>query len=227
MDKNQKLTISTKHLLASLVHFGHEDFTKILAKENEITKNELTAILDSQTYIIKEEKLDLKQDGLTIEEVIYYLTNSTKKMRYETAKTFLNIYHIDAKVSLIEEVSNQQHSFSIHNRKNGFFHLLCDFYQYYANLNEDPKSVALEISDEFYDHLLSMTKDELLQMIQDEILDEDKRTLLEDFIKNGQKVNQGCMLALKKKKQEIVKPLIFIPGNEFVWHIDYENIQKK
>ncbi|MCM3180953.1 hypothetical protein [Cytobacillus horneckiae] len=217
MSKKAQLTISTRDLIEALAQSECEISAREIGKENKWKKREIDKLINS---------VDQKNDKLFsgLEEIIDHIVHVERKVRFDKGEEYIAIYSADNhKNIMIEKVQNSRHTFYTQPLAEGFIQILCGFYGYASLEKVDPVKMNLQIDRETYDLIHTVAPEGLDKMIVDEKFEPQIRTYLQDFRRNG-KIE--CKIIYAKNTGGAVDSVVlFVPGSEYIWSIDYEKVE--
>jgi hypothetical protein len=124
-------------------------------------------------------------------------------------------------------VKGNKHSFSFHDPQKGFFDLLGHFFA--SNTGKKREDILpMEINSKLFDELHTSEPEVLLGAIQDEKVPSTMRLFLQDFLDNGQELNNFAFMESDyvKNRSALDQVAFFLPSKSVIWHIDYEKIEK-
>lgn len=236
MQQTDQIKLSINELVAALALCGYDKMASQVLNEQELIKNEAEF-----NRFVEETETKLRQKGYWddntetnlakgLEDMLYLLVHSKKKIRciHMRKRHVLLIHSLNNKNSLIQKVQAGEHTFSFHPNTDGFYNIIREHF----GMADTEISVEgwqpILMKDDVIDDLHTSDPEVLLAMQNDENQAMGLRNFASDFLKNGQEFdNISFMLSNYVKDQSEFDEIAFLlPGNNYVWHMNYDNVAK-
>lgn len=236
MLETEQIKLSINELVSALALCGYDKMASQVLNEQELIKNELEF-----NRFVEETETKLRQKGYWddnrktslakgLEDLLYLLVHSKRKIRciHMRERRVLLIHLINNKNSLIQNVQAGEHTFSFHENSNGFYDIIRNHFGMADIEAEIDGWQPIQMTDDMVDELHTSDPKVLLAIKQDENQAMPLRNFADDFLKNGQEFdNISFMLSNYVKDQSEFDEIGFLmPGNNLVWHMNYDNVEK-
>ncbi|WHY62138.1 hypothetical protein [Cytobacillus firmus] len=231
------ISLTTNELASVLALCGYESMASQIL--NSLDFNGETGELDR---FIEDTGLSLKSKGLLdesrsstlaagLEDLLHVLVQSKRKARCIKKDRVLFIHFIKGDTrTLLQEIRNNTHFFSIYSMEKGFEPILLNHYELAGKSEQAVNNLpALQLSEAIYDQLHQMEPDVLETMINDEKIEGLLKQFLSDFKNNEQEFANVSLMEMDYAKDymEMKQVIFLLPSVNFVWHLDYDRIQEK
>lgn len=228
MTRDNELTLTTAELIGTLELCGFVNFTKSLRKEYRFKDTSLSdeAIenLKTKGYWNGRRKTKL---SIELQEILETLVHSSKMLICKNKLQKLVIHQHNRDQSLIQLISDGQHTFSYYNIQSGFVDLLCHFYGIQASTRKDVDTIlTIEITDKEFDSLHNLKTAEIDKMMENPELHHQLADFLKDFQDNNQSFHSFSFIEkTNAAKTKIDQLAYFLPNDDLIWHVDYEQVK--
>lgn len=235
--KSEGVSLTTNELASVLALCGYETMASQIL--NSINLKESTDVFER---FIKDTELSLKGKGFWdesrstmlvsgLEDLMHILVQSKRKIRCikEDRVLFIHLLKGDQR-TLIQEIRNHTHLFSIHSMENGFQSILLGHFELDRKSEKTIEEIpTLQLSETIYDQLHQIEPLVIDSMIKDEKLAGPLRLFLSDFKSNQQEFDNVSLMEMDYVKDyaEIKEVIFLLPSENFVWHLDYHKIHEK
>ena len=231
------ISLTTNELASVLALCGYESMASQIL--NSLDLNRETGEFDR---FIEDTELSLKSKGLLdesrsstlaagLEDLLHVLVQSKRKARCIIKDRVLFIHFTKGETrTLLQEIRNNTHFFSIFSMENGFDPLLLNHYELEGKREQPVNNLpTLQLSEAIYDSLHQMEPDVLDTMINDERVEGLLKQFLSDFKDNEQEFANISLMEMDyvKDYMEMKQVIFLLPSENFVWHLDYDRIQEK
>ncbi|MFD2923798.1 hypothetical protein [Halobacillus naozhouensis] len=229
-----KIKLTVNELVSALVLCGYEQVASQILNDHKLIQNE--AEFDRFVY---QAEISLRGKGYWdddketniasgLEDLLHLLIQSTKKLRcvnMENERVLL-IHDVNQEHSLIQEIHNHEHTFWVHQNADGFESIFISHYGLEKVDYDRADLQTIQLSDTMLDELHTTEADVLGRMIRDEKVDSSLRSFLQEFLRNGQELdNIAFMVSNYVEDQSKFDQIVFLlPGQGLIWHVDYENV---
>lgn len=236
MSKTEQIKLTINELVAALALCGYEKMASQILNEQELIKDEsgfTRFVEETETELRKKGYWDDNRDtGIAkgLEDLLYLLVHSKKKIRCINMRkrNALLIHSLNKKHSLVQEVRGREHAFAFHQNNQGFYDVIREYFGMEdTEINVDGWQ-PIRMTDDLVDELHTSDPEVLLAMKQDENQAQPLRDFADDLLKNGQEFNNISLMESDyvKDQSEFAEIQFLLPGNNFVWHMNYENVEK-
>ena len=156
---DSKIILTTNELVAAFLLCRYEKAAEDIINDQQLIQDEK----DIEPFSIQAENL-LKQRGYWadgtesnlqkgLENLIHLLIQSKRKVRCIHRKRVLIVHHVQKDELIVQEIENQNHSFSILRSRESFLEMLKTFYHSYTD--KKPEHEIFEMDE---DSLMSFTR---------------------------------------------------------------------
>ncbi|MGY0694825.1 hypothetical protein ACW2QC_18925 [Virgibacillus sp. FSP13] len=236
MQKTEQIKLTINELVAALALCGYDKMASQILNEQELIKGESEFM-----RFVEETETELRQKGYWddnrktgiakgLEDLLYLLVHSKKKIRCINMRKrhVLLIHLLNKKNSLVQEVRDGEHGFSFHPNSEGFNDIIREHFGMEDTGMDVEGWQPIRMTDDLIDELHTSDPEVLLAMKQDESQAVALRDFAGDFLINGQEFdNISFMQSDYVKDQSAFDEIGFLlPGNNFMWHMNYENVEK-
>lgn len=236
MLEKEQIRLSTNELVAALALCGYDQIASQVLNEQGLINNE-----EEFPRFVEESETALKKKGYWddnrntrlakgLEDLLYLLVHSKRKIRciHMRKKRVLLIHSLNNNHSLIQSVQTGEHSFSFHKNNSGFYSILRNHFGV-EDIHMEPDGwQPIQMTDGLIEELHASDPRVLQAIEQDESQDQPMRDFAGDFLKNGQEFdNISFMISNYVKDQSEFDDIQFLlPGNNHIWHMNYENVER-
>lgn len=216
MKDAQKINVSSQNLIDALIEFGFTKRAREFAIESGFTLKEI----DQQKK---------KSKGIEVSEPLKEILNSVLSMssmaRFESGEKTLLVFPDSKSNIIVERIEENSYEFSKHDFKE-LNSILTEFYGWDTSKQDDFMKVNIGLSSDIYDLIHGIEPSGLDDMIEDENFELQIRHFLRDFKRNYHQVSK---IIFKKRRintyvMEEDHVMLFVPSENFIWHINYEEI---
>ncbi|KYD07929.1 hypothetical protein B4102_0563 [Heyndrickxia sporothermodurans] len=228
-----EIKLSTNELVSALALCGHDHIASQILNENKLINNdkEFERFVSESEWLLKQKGYwdEERETKITagLEDLLHLLVHSRRRVRCVKQNRVLFIHYLDDKNSMIQHVKENDHTFSFHENKLGYYELLCEYFEVQTNKEKDVDNLRpIQVSDEMFDELHTIEKEVIEAMIEDKSLDKELRIFLKDFRRNKQELDNISFIESNyvRDENEIDQIAFLLPSDEFIWHIDYEKV---
>ncbi|MBM7604837.1 hypothetical protein JOC75_002841 [Metabacillus crassostreae] len=228
MTIDKKLTLTTAELIVTLELCGFVNFAKKLRKDYRFKdtslSNEAIGNLKTKGYWNPRRKTKLT---IELQEILESLVHSSKMLICENKLQKLVIHQNNSDTSLIQLISDGEHSFSYHHIRSGLVELLCHFYDVQSSTKKEFKTIqTIEITDKEFDSLHTLGTADIEKMMKDPYLHNQLTSFLKDFQRNSKSFHSfSFIVKTSSAKHKTDQLAYFLPNEDFIWHVDYEQVK--
>jgi hypothetical protein len=236
MSTNGTVALSMNELVSALALCGYSEIASQILNDATLVENEEEEqrfIREVEQLLHQKGYLDVTRESLLVpglENLIHLLVQSREKVRCVDMKKrhVLLLHRVHDSKTLVQHVKGNEHSFSFHDSQKGFFNLLGHFFASNTRRKKPEDILPMEINSKLFDELHTSEPEVLLEAIQDEKVPSTMRLFLQDFLDNGQELNNFAFMESDyvKNRSVLDQVAFFLPSKSFIWHIDYEKIEK-
>ncbi|WP_269411259.1 hypothetical protein [Lentibacillus daqui] len=236
MLQTQQINLTINEMVAALSLCGYDKMAGQILNEQELIKNE-----SEFNRFVQETETKLRQKGYWddnretgiakgLEDLLYLLVHAKKKIRCINMRKHrvLLIHLLNKKHSLVQEVKGGEHAFSFYKNSDGFYDILREHFGMRDTETDINGWQPIQMTDELIDELHTSEPELLLTMKQDENQAMALRDFAGDFLRNGQEFDNISFMKSDyvKDQSEFDDIQFLLPGNNFVWHMNYENVEE-
>jgi predicted CopG family antitoxin len=234
MNYTDKITLTTKELVAALALCEYENFARNLIFKNDIIskkKKDINLIAEETEQSLREKgfwhartKTNLSKG---LEELIHALAKSLKNIHCSQPGKELYIHQIDINYSLCQLVEEEEHTFTYLENKKGFIDEMSHFYHLNVASNKVITEMqTIQVSEDVYNSLHELNSEEIDRMLNNEKENQSFQEFIDDFNKNRKVINP---LTLNETdhvngKNRIEQVAFSLPGDGMLWHLEYEEV---
>lgn len=232
MEEANQIELTTNEMVAALALCGYDRIASQMLNEYGLIENE-----NEFDRFVEQSELLLRQRGYWdenrdsqlssgLESLLHLLVQSSRKVRCVKGKNVLFLHHLDKEYIMTQKVSRNVHAFAFHQSPFKSSHLLKDFYHLETSNENGIEQPSLELTEEMFNRIHRSDSTVLTQMLDDKLLDPNIRGFVMDFLENDQEFDNFSLLETDYiKDQSRFDQIVFLlPGNQFVWHMDYEQV---
>ncbi|MCI4127655.1 hypothetical protein MMJ47_09190 [Bacillus haynesii] len=229
---DSKVTLTSQELVAALLLCRYEKAAEEIIYEQQLIRDEK----DIEPFSIHAENL-LKQKGYWdddtesnlkegLENLMHLLIQSKRKVHCTHRKKEMIIHHVQKDEMVVEEIENQNHSFSILKSREPFLKMLKTFYHSYSN--KKPECDIFQMDEDSFDEFHEVEAEVIKRMAEDPKTHPTISQFSFDFLANDQELdNISFYESNSTTRQSRLDQAVFLLRNDnFIWHLDYENIKK-
>jgi hypothetical protein len=234
MNDSEKMILTSKELAVALVSCQYENFARrILLKDELVSKNK-----EDITVFAEEAELSLREKNLwnarrktklsqNLEDFIQALGTSTKNVHFTQNEQELYIHQINRNQYLKQHIINETHTFTYLDHTKSFSKEMISFYGLDSSVHFDDNQIQpIQVSDKVYDALHKLKNEEVENIINNDTANDSLREFISSFNKNNKAFNRISFNNCNHKTGENQKDQVAfsLPGNQMIWHVDYEQI---
>ncbi|MCM3226125.1 hypothetical protein [Terribacillus saccharophilus] len=227
MIESEKMSISTKALVAVLAQSLSVKKASEVAKEYNISKKEIKQIIEMPQSFIDNDKYEDQQLSL-LKESIIISRKANKLGRFENLDKIMLIYPSKGSNVIVEWIYQKKHTF-YHTKNSELSKLIGDFYDFDSTtLSEDPLEIIIEIPEDQFEEIHHVESD-LLDKIAEEGDFHPKITLfLKDFKRNNQQASKNSFQKRSdnSKKWKLESGMLLVPGENYIWSVEIDESEK-
>lgn len=231
------ISLTTNELASVLALCGYESMASPILNSLDIAGG-----TEEFDRFIEDTELSLKSKGLLdesrnstlaagLEDLLHVLVQSKRKVRCIKKNRVLFIHFTKGDTrTLLQEIRNNTHFFSIYSMEKGFEPILLNHYELEGKAEQLVNNLStLQLSEDIYNQLHQMEPNVLDTMINDERIEGPLKQFLSDFRDNKQEFDNLSLMEMDyvKDYMEMKQVIFMMPGVNFVWHLDYDRIQEK
>ena len=231
----KSITLTTFELASCLTLCGYESMANQVINDIGMNKD-----LNMINRLVEQTEGSLRVKGFFddnsptmlvsgLENLLHLLVQSKKKIRCIRGEHVLFIHLLNQHKVLVQDIRNQNHTFSIQMLKESTLKRLIKDHLELKNTDIPFKEElnALMFTESLFDEIHYLDTTILEQMYTDKSLDREFRIFLDDFNNSKQEFNNISFMEMDYIKDFLeLKQVHFMLINEqFIWHLDYENIQ--
>jgi hypothetical protein len=237
MDSEQSITLTTFELASSLVLSGYESMASQII--NDIDKD---GDLNKVNRMVEYTEGSLKLKGFwdensptllasRLENLLHLLVQSKKKIRCIKGEHVLFMHLLDQNKILVQDIKGGNHRFSIKTlgRKT-----LIELLTNHIGLNNRDTNYkgelnALLFTEDLFNQMHYLNPNDMEQIISNKNLSNEIKTFVGDFINNDQSFDNISFMDMDYISDyiELKHTFFFLINEQFIWHLDYENIQEE
>ncbi|MQR94729.1 hypothetical protein [Fictibacillus phosphorivorans] len=235
MNDSEKMILTSKELAVALVSCQYENVARriILKDELVVSKNK-----EDITLFTEQAEQSLREKGLwnarrktklsqNLEDLIQALGTSTKNVHFTQNEQELYIHQINRNQYLKQHIFNETHTFTYLDHTKSLSKEMMSFYdlESSAHFNDDHLQ-PIQVSDKVYDALHNLKNEDVENILNNETANDSLREFISSFNKNNKAFNQISFNTCNHKTGENQEDQVAfsLPGNQMVWHVDYEQI---
>ncbi|MGA4718450.1 hypothetical protein [Fictibacillus nanhaiensis] len=234
MNDLEKMILTSKELAVALVSCQYENVARrIILKDELVSKNK-----EDITVFAEEAEQSLREKGLwnsrrktklsqNLEDLIQALGTSTKNVHFTQNEQELYIHQINRNQYLKQHIFNETHTFTYLDHTKSLSKEMMSFYDLDSSAHfNDEHLQPIQVSDKVYDALHKLKNEEVENILNNETANDSLREFISSFNKNNKAFNQMSFNTCNHKTGENQKDQVAfsLPGNQMVWHVDYEQI---
>ncbi|MDG5471943.1 hypothetical protein P6709_09295 [Jeotgalibacillus sp. ET6] len=212
---NSAICLSHEELTAALDHCGYD----CIAEDTRSFFN-LTSKVDTDFFA--------KSAGFSneLENIFTNLKKSHRKIRWIQENGVKFIHFIEGESMLIQEVKNGEHRFSYRPHSESLCSALQGWYEFKGRkLIDDMEFLTIELTTDSFDELHQMSPDYVKEVMKDRSAPPAFRQFLYDFNLNKKELDNFSFLFSSEGKMKLEQVIFFLPSEECVWFIDYQNVE--
>ncbi|MCY7769339.1 hypothetical protein MOB66_04870 [Bacillus haynesii] len=227
-----KIILTTNELVSALLLCRYEKAAEDIINEQQLIQDEE----DIELFSTQAENL-LKQRGYWaddtesnlqkgLENLIHLLIQSKRKVRCIHRKRVLIVHHVQKDELIVQEIENQNHSFSILRSRDSFLKILKAFY--HSQGDKKPECEIFQMSEESFDEFHEVEAEVIKLMAEDPKTHPSISQFSFDFLANDQELDNISFIESDYiQNQTRLDQVVFLLRNDsFIWHLDYENLKK-
>jgi hypothetical protein len=234
MNDSEKMILTSKELAVALVSCQYENFARrIILKDDLVNKNKKAIALFTE-----QAEQSLREKGLwnarrktklsqNLEDLIQALGTSTKNVHFTQNEQELYIHQINRNQYLKQHIINETHTFTYLDHTKSLSKETMSFYDLDSSANFNDKQLQpIQVSDKVYDALHKLKDEEVENILSNETENDSLREFITSFNKNNKVFNQISFNTCNHKTGENQKDQVAfsLPGNQMIWHVNYEQI---
>lgn len=234
MNDSEKVILTSKELAVALVSCQYENFARhIILKDDLVSKNK-----EDITVFTEEAEESLREKGLwnarrktklsqNLEDLIQVLGTATKNVHFTQNEQELFIHQINRNQYLKQHIVNKKHTFTYLDHTKNLSKEMMSFYDLDSSAYfNDEQLQTIQVSDKVYDALHKLKNEEVENILNNETENDSLREFISSFNKNNKVFNQISFNTCNHKTGENQKDQVAfsLPGNQMIWHVDYEQI---
>lgn len=236
MNTSQSISLTTNELVAVLALCGFDKAaSQILNDQNLIQSEEqFDRFVQQSEQMLKHRGYweDNRETKLAsgLESMMRLLVQSSNKVRFVNGNHLLIIHLLNNKYSLVQQVTDQTHSFTFYPHSEGYQTLMKNQLERKNEGEAIHKELqTVEISTEVFNEFHTIDQSVLHTMINDKELNVSLRTFLKDFKWNEQKLDNISFLKSNyvKDKTTTDQVVFLLPSDGYIWHLDYEQVDQE
>ncbi|WHY78036.1 hypothetical protein QNH20_02380 [Neobacillus sp. WH10] len=235
--KAEGISLTTNELASALALCGYESMASQVLNNLEIqdrTEEFDRFIEDTELSLLSKGFLDVSRNSTLaagLEDLLHVLVQSKRKVRCIKKDRVLFIHYTkgDSR-TLLQEIRNNTHFFSIYSMDKGFEPILLNHYEIEGKPEQPVSNLpTLQLSEAIYNQLHQMEPNVLDTMINDERIEGQLKLFLSDFRDNKQEFDNLSLIEMDyvKDYMEMKQVIFLLPSVNFVWHLDYDRIQER
>ncbi|ANC78682.1 hypothetical protein ABE65_018515 [Fictibacillus phosphorivorans] len=234
MNDSEKMILTSKELAVALVSCQYENIARhLILKEELVSKNK-----EDITVFTEQAEQSLREKGLwnarrktklsqNLEDLIQALGTSTKNVHFTRNKQELFIHQINRNQYLKQHIINETHTFTYLDHTRSLSKEMMSFYDLDSSANfNDEQLQPIQVSDKVYDALHKLKSEVIENILNNETENDSLREFITSFKKNNKAFNRisfnNCNHKIGEDKWDQVA--LSLPGNQMIWHVDYEQI---
>ncbi len=224
-------------MASALALCGYDQIASQMINEQKLIqrKSEFERFIEQAEFGLKRKGYwdDLTKSKLSkgLEDLLHLLIQSINKVRCINIKNrqVLMIHSLNDKTSLIQQVKGKEHRFTFHEKEVGYHEILANHFEVeITNKTVNQQYQTIEMDEDVFNEFHHMERNTLRKMIEDQQFAPTLREFLRAFVDNNQEFNNvGFMYSeYVKDTSEFEQIIFFVPGDDVIWHLDYEMVNK-
>ncbi|MCJ2146378.1 hypothetical protein [Bacillus sp. B19-2] len=229
---DSKIILTTNELVAALLLCRYDKAAEDIINDQLLIQTEK----DIDPFSTQTENL-LKQRGYWatdtesnlqkgLENLIHLLIQSKRKVRCIHRKRVLIVHHVQNDEFIVQEIENQNHSFSILRSRDPFLEVLKTFYHSYTD--KKPEHEIFEMDEDSFDEFHEVEAEVIKRMAEDPKTHPSISQFSFDFLANDQELDNISFVESDyiQNQTRLDQVVFLLKSDDFIWHLDYENIKK-
>jgi hypothetical protein len=228
-------TLSTTELGCALALCGYEDMANEVLSNLELLEDELKfeKFIKQTEYTLKDKGYwDESSKSLLFAEIEHFidkLVHTRRKIRCIRENEVFFLHFVNSNEFIVQVIEKQRHYFYTKFLMEDVKELLIKKFELGKSTSEDLDEIEpLMLSEDIYNNLLQLKHVELDNLISKADINDSLKNFLKDFKKNDCKFNNISLIDMNYLDNEIEfdKILFFMPSEDFIWYVMYDNISE-